>query len=278
MKKIKNYFHNKTIAITGVSTGLGKELAYYLAQYGVKLFLIARDIKRLEEVAQKIKVLGSQAIIIKADISRQEECKKLVKTLQTKTQQLDFLFLNAGISMWQKFSEIQEESYFRKLMDTNYFGVLYPLYYGLSYLKKSNTNIIVTLSLQSYLGIPYHTGYAASKHAVNGLLDSLLLEEEIKIVKVIPGWIRGTELRAKFLRLQKGKSEISKQQSLTSVKKTKNNFFSISVEKAVLKIITGLVQEKKKIHLPEIIKYIYWLSYLFPNMVNKKIKKAVNKE
>ena len=272
--KNESYFLNKSIAITGASSGLGKELACRLSKYKVNLFLIARSSERLKTIAKEIKTSDNKITVIQADLSKKEDCKKFILKIQQKSKKLDLFFLNAGMSMWQQLKDVKDESCLQQLIDTNYFGVAHPLYYGLDYLKKSSTTIAVTLSIQAYMGVPYHSGYVAAKHATNGFIDTLLLEEDLDIIKIIPGWIRGTELREKSLSLQMKNTNTK----ATSSKNKKNNWLSISVEEASEQIISSVIKNKKNIYLPKVIKYIRKFNYLFPQTMAKQIKKAINKE
>ena len=271
----KNCFFGTTVAITGASSGLGEELAYRLARYRVHIILIARDSAKLERVADAINATGSTATVIATDIATRENCQKMMASVMRACQRLDFFFLNAGTSMWQKFTEVTDVGYFENLMRVNYFGVLFPLYYGWGYFEKCRTKIIVTLSIQSYVGVPYHTGYGAAKHAVNGFIDALRAEQEIEIVKIIPGWIRGTNLRATSL---KERRSDSKETGTTRRPTRSNALLSISLPKSVALIIKKMNKNRKVIYLPSAVRIICWLNYLFPAWMRTRIKRAVSRE
>ena len=83
-------------------------------------------------------------------------------------------------------------------METNYLGAVYCTYHALSYLKKSRGMIVAISSIQGKIAVPYHSGYVASKHAVQGFFDTLRSEIEgqgVDVLTVLPYWLKGTTLR-----------------------------------------------------------------------------------
>ena len=72
------------------------------------------------------------------------------------------------------------------------------IYYALPYLKQMRGMIVAITSIQAKIPVPQHTGYVASKHALQGFCDSLRMELNgtgVDILTVLPHWLTGTDLR-----------------------------------------------------------------------------------
>jgi NAD(P)-dependent dehydrogenase (short-subunit alcohol dehydrogenase family) len=114
---------------------------------------------------------------------------------------LDILIANAGRSMWAPFAQVTNLAIYEDLIRVNYLSVVALVHAALPHLLASEGAIVAVSTAQAWTGMPAHTGYAASKAALQGFLDSLRMElgDEIQILGVYPGWIRGTNLRASAL-------------------------------------------------------------------------------
>ncbi len=169
-------YANKRIILTGASSGIGRELAIQLAAEGAKLALAARNEALLNEVAQLCREAGGEAIVVPTDVSDQEQCIALVARTVSEWDGVDALFSNAGVSMFAPFREIKDLAFFETMMKVNYFGALYCTHAVLPYLFESKGQIMVMSSMSSQTGSPFHSGYAASKWALNGFFESLRTE------------------------------------------------------------------------------------------------------
>lgn len=272
---MKNFYQDKVVLITGASSGLGEYLAKCIAPLGSKLVLFSRDKKKLQLVADKIYNENKKVIkplVVWGDVSKIKDVKNCIDQTIKHFSRIDILLLNAGRSMWKKFLALDSPLDMKEIMDVNYWGVVNFTYYGLSHIKKSDGHLVIISSLQSIVGTPYHTGYASSKHAINGFIDSLRLEEKVKILNVIVSWIRGTSLRKNSIGI-----DSSKMISHSSAKK-KNSFLSLPVDICTKKIIHAISVNKKIIYLPKIGFFFPLVKFFFPHWLGKKIKCSVEKE
>lgn len=163
---------DKVIIITGASSGIGAALARELAKGGAKLALAARDETALEKVAADCPA----SIIIPTDVTDRAACEALIQKTVDHFGRLDVLINNAGRTMWALFEEIQDLQILRDLMQLNYFGAVYCTHAALPHLKASQGLIVAMSSMAGKTGVPTRTGYSASKHALNGFMDSLRIE------------------------------------------------------------------------------------------------------
>ena len=197
-------FTNKTIIITGASSGIGKVLAVKLAQQGANLVLAARNQDALAITAQECVKSGGKAIVVPTDVTNPEACQKLIDESLAAFGAIDYLVNNAGISMWARFEEIQDISMFEKIMQVNYLGSVYCTHYALPHLKKSHGLLVAISSLCGKTGIPTRSGYVASKHALQGFCDSLRIELKdtgVDVLVVSPGFV-ATDIRQHVLGIE----------------------------------------------------------------------------
>jgi short-subunit dehydrogenase len=101
--------------------------------------------------------------------------------------------------MWARFDEVTDLSLFERLMRVNYLGAVYCTHFALPHLVRAGGLIVAVSSLTGKTGVPTRTGYAASKHAMQGFFDSLrieLKERGVDVLVVSPGFV-ATDVRAR---------------------------------------------------------------------------------
>ena len=182
-------FAGKTVVITGASSGLGAALAEAVAKAGGGLALLARNAERLGAVAESCRAAGARVVEVQGDVVDPGACEGLISAALAELSSIDYLVLNAGVSMWASFEEIEELSLFSKIMDTNYQGSVNCVYHGLAALKESGGLLVAISSIQGLTGVPSHTGYCASKHALLGWCESLRYElapDGVRVQIVLP--------------------------------------------------------------------------------------------
>jgi short-subunit dehydrogenase len=167
---------NKTVIITGASSGIGKSCAEQFAKKGANLVLGARQYVTLCEVAQDLeKCYGIRAIAVQCDVSKESDCKDLIDQANNSFKRIDVLVNNAGISMRALFKDL-DLLVLRNLMDVNFWGTVYCTKFALPELLKNQGSVVGVSSIAGYRGLPGRTGYSASKFAMNGFLEALRVE------------------------------------------------------------------------------------------------------
>lgn len=191
---------DKVVIITGASSGIGRACAIAFAKQGAGVVLGARDLDKLQEVANECKAFSADAIYVKTDVSREEDCKALIDLAINTFGRIDILINNAGMSMRALFEDT-EISVLKRLMDVNFWGTVYCTKYALSHILKQKGSVVGISSIAGFKGLPGRTGYSASKFAMNGFLETLRIENRKKGLHVLicaPGFtasnIRNTAL------------------------------------------------------------------------------------
>jgi NAD(P)-dependent dehydrogenase (short-subunit alcohol dehydrogenase family) len=178
---------NKTILVTGASSGIGKSTAIECSKMGAKIIATGRDLKRLNETFDELE--GSGHLIFQADLSNKEEFDGLFNSIT----KLDGLVHSAGIARHVLFNFLKEEQ-LNEMMEIN-FRIPTLLTQNLLKQKKINSGAsIVFINSISGIMSSYVGGsiYSASKGALNGLLKGLALEyasRKIRVNGVMPAMI-----------------------------------------------------------------------------------------
>jgi NAD(P)-dependent dehydrogenase (short-subunit alcohol dehydrogenase family) len=191
-------FQGRRVLITGASTGIGRELAVALAERGAKLIVAARGTEALDETVRRCGAAGADALAVPTDVADPEACRRLVDAAASRFGGLDVLVNNAGLSMWARFEDVTDLAIFEQLMRVNYLGAVYCTHFALPHLKLSRGLVVAISSLTGILGVPTRSGYAASKHAMQGFFDSIRIElrgSGVDVQVVSPGFV-ATEVRA----------------------------------------------------------------------------------
>jgi len=261
----------KVCVITGASSGIGKSLSIKLASKGVSVVLAARRNSKIESITNKINQNGGEAFGIKTDITKRIECKNLIDETMDHYGKIDILLLGAGVSMWTPFEDISDISFFKDLMDTNYTGAVHCIHAALPHLISSKGMIVTCSTAQAIVGFTNHSGYAASKHALHGFLDTIDMELEgkVKFLEIFMGWIRGTNMRSNAFGPDGKKMGETKRKHSTN---------SIELEDCTDRIIQSIINNKKTSYIPWELRLIPIFDLFMGNLLRKKISKTVRSE
>ena len=108
---------------------------------------------------------------VRTDVTKELACKELIEQAYARFGRIDALINNAGISMRALLEDL-EPAVLRKVMDVNFWGTVYCSKYALPYLLESKGSLVGVISIAGFIGLPGRTGYAASKFAVRGFLNT----------------------------------------------------------------------------------------------------------
>ncbi len=265
----KYLFQDQVVAVTGASSGIGKELALRMAGEGAWLSLGARNGEKLEEAANACLQKGGKALRVVLDVADKESCRNFIEETVKAYGKIDVLINNAGISMWAYFEEFTDLKPFEDIMQVNYFGSLYCTFYALPYLKKTKGRIVGISSLTGKTGVPTRSGYAASKHAMAGFFDTLRIELKntgVSVTMIYPGFV-STEVRKRAFGAD-GKS--LKESPLDETA-------TMTVEKCVDLIIPAIAKRKREVVMTTKARIGLWLKLIAPGLVDNIALKAVSK-
>jgi short-subunit dehydrogenase len=186
------FYRDKSVLITGASSGIGEELAYQLAHSGARLTLAARRQNELARVAQEIASRGNTTpLTVICDVARDGDVDRAVADAVRQHGRLDVVFANAGFGVVGPFQKLSLDDYHRQF-ETNVFGVLRTLYAALPELEKTRGNFAIVGSVSGWVASPGASPYAMSKFAVRALANSITPELRaagVKLTLLSPGFI-----------------------------------------------------------------------------------------
>jgi NAD(P)-dependent dehydrogenase (short-subunit alcohol dehydrogenase family) len=176
----------KTIFITGASSGLGKATARLFQQEGWKVIATMRNPERETELGQLENVT-----LLPLDVTDLDNIKATVTTaIQSGT--IDVVFNNAGYGLLGALEALSDEQIVKEV-DTNLLGVIRVTHAFIPHFRERNKGLFIsTTSMGGLLGFPLHSIYHAAKFAVEGWSESMSFElglHNIGIKTVAPGGI-----------------------------------------------------------------------------------------
>ena len=248
-------YKDKTVWITGASSGIGEALVLNFAKQGALVIISSRRIEALEEVKAKCGANKNNVIVQPLDLSSPENINTSAQTALSKIDRLDYVFHNGGISQRSLTHETNIDID-RKLMEVNYFGTIALTKKILPFfLQQGFGHFIITSSLSGVFGFPLRSAYCASKHALHGYFDTLRAEQvknNIYVTIVCPGFIK-TNISVNAIG-KDGKSTGQFDNSQNS---------GMSAEQCARKMIDAATKKKKEIYIGNReISMIYFKRYL----------------
>jgi len=242
---------SRSILITGASSGIGAALARAYAAPGVTLFLGARRVARLEQVAETARRAGAEAHTKQLDVEDREATAAWIAEAD-RTAPLELVIANAGISAGTGGgAETPEQA--RAIFATNLGGVLNTLDPAIARMReRGRGQLAVVSSLAAFRGFPGAPAYCASKAAARVWGESLrghLASEGIGVSVVCPGFV---------------------ETPMTAV----NAFpmpFLMDADRAARRIRRGLAKDKPRISFPRPLAAAVWLLAALPMGVTDRL-------
>jgi NAD(P)-dependent dehydrogenase (short-subunit alcohol dehydrogenase family) len=180
-----NRFSDKTVLVTGASSGIGLACARAFADEGARVVITGRDKISLERARS---ALGPNAIAVRNDVVDIVAAGTLASELSKRKIRLDAVFINAGIT---KFASLIEstEALWDATFDTNVKGAYFQIQ-ALLPLLNNGAAVLLNGSINAHIGAPGSSIYAASKAALISLAKTLsaeLLPKGIRVNVISPG-------------------------------------------------------------------------------------------
>ena len=208
---MKNEIVGELALVTGAGTGIGKAIAVRLAQLGCDVVLVGRTASKLEATAAEVRATGREAFPMACDLTDADAIERLVADVEREhgrldgpcrawpcraspcqRGRLDVLVNNAGVLVSKRLEDTTTDE-LDAILKTNVRAPYILCREALRLLRKSDAAEIVNIcSVVAHTGYPLQSAYAASKHALLGMSESLsreVYEEGIRVHVISPGGV-----------------------------------------------------------------------------------------
>lgn len=256
-----SFYHEKIIAITGAASGMGRSYATLLAQHGAKLLLSDVDEEGLNETIALVNALSRNQKVASMimDVSQPKHWQQFKDLALAQFGGCHMLINNAGIEGAAQPFWASMDTQIKQTMDVNFYGVVYGCRSFIPLLVKQDWASIVNISsIFGFIGTPNASDYCASKFAVRGYTEALMVElahvyPQVQVHLVHPGGvdtdIARSEKTAKF----------------------KHKFLTTPSDEMCQVVLDDVVKNNPRIIYGNHAQKTYWLSKLLPLKQLKKI-------
>ena len=222
------FWTEKTVMITGASSGIGKGVALEIASRGARLGLVARRQNLLDEVVEDVK---GRAVAVVADVRNADAMRVAAERIRADLGPIDILIANAGIGTSSHISQL-DPNHVANVISINVVGAANSVAAVVPQMvERGQGHLVAISSLAAYRGLAKSAAYCASKAAMSAYFESVRIDLRgtgVGVTIIHPGFIRtpltaGREAHMPYL---------------------------MELDDAVLKIVSAIEKGKKSIAFP----------------------------
>lgn len=141
----------RTVVITGASSGIGKATALEFARRHFNIVAVARSENGLNELVPECELLGAVVLTQVADVSDKDAMENVARNAVDTFNTIDVWFNNAGVGFFGRFDEVPYEVY-RRVIETNLFGCIHGARAALPRFREQGHGVLINMA--SFVGLP----------------------------------------------------------------------------------------------------------------------------
>ena len=166
----------QVVVVLGASSGIGRATSLRCAARGAKVVVAARSEPGLVSLVEEIAAAGGEAIYVVCDVADFAQVHAVADAAVERFGRIDTWINVAATSVYATFEETSLEE-FRRVIDVNLMGYVHGAKVALPHLRQAGGGALIMISsVEGLVSLPLHSAYAASKHAIEGLVDALRRE------------------------------------------------------------------------------------------------------
>lgn len=252
----------KTILITGAGGGLGQALCRQLVSQGAQVIALDVDADSLQALA---KAVPDNLVTFRCDITDEADCQRVV----AQAGPVDILVNNAGITHFSRFRDMQAQTIAR-VMAVNFQGAVNMTAAVLPSVLVRRGSIVGISSVAGFSPLYGRSGYSASKHALQGFLDSVrseVSESGVHVMLVCPSFIASQHQPSSR------EGDIARPGLATQTAGK-----PLDPDDVARQIIAGLKARKRLVLIGRIAVLAWWINRLFPSLYDRIMTRKTRPE
>jgi len=185
--------HEQVVVVMGASSGIGRGAALRFAEHGAAVVVSARSRSGLESLVAEITDAGGTAQAVVADVCDVEQVQSVAEAAVSTYGRIDTWVNLAGVALFAPFEHTTAEE-FRRVLEVNLLGQVHGAMVALPHLRQGGGSLICVTSMGAKRGIPLQSAYCASKHGLDGFIESLRTELQhdrapVSLTQIMPATI-----------------------------------------------------------------------------------------
>lgn len=190
MTNLSSFWTDKTVMITGASSGIGRGLALAIASRGARLGLVARRQNLLDEIADAV---PGRAVAVTADVRDADATKAAADRIRAELGPIDILIANAGIGTSNHISQL-DPNHVANVININVLGAANSVAAVVPQMvERCRGQLVAISSLAAYRGLAKSAAYCASKAAMSAYFESVRIDLRgtgVGVTIIHPGFIK----------------------------------------------------------------------------------------
>lgn len=262
-------FAGRLVVVTGAAGGLGAALCDRFTRAGASVAALDVDEAGLDTLCRRLGEREGRVLPVRCDVTSEADCLQAFARIRAELGGVDVLVNNAGITHRSPFARTAPRV-LRQVIEVNYLGAVHCTHAALGDLLERRGMLVAISSVAGYLPLLARSGYAASKHAVNGFFETLRLElapSGVHVLLVCPAFVR-TDIDARALGPDGG-----------PVRHPKALIGRPSSPDTIAARILRAAQLERQVLLPDAVSWMsWWLGRLAPRLVHRIMARRLQRE